>query len=223
MNTSIIKKDFWKSDEYVVLHLDTKMVYLYLLSCPDKGYLNVFKLNKHLATLCTGVSSNSIEAGLEQLQKMGYIDLFNGYVGLLKGHVTAVGGRYGGENKDKELASLPVDIREHFGLDDESIIDIEPTKRVVKKTGPPPETIKSIIAKQPEALRETLQDFVEDRIERKKAPTTRAVKGWVKKLEDMYPKNPAKQAMCLQQSIDRGWMGLFEVKMDSTTGGGEFM
>lgn len=218
MNTSIIKKDFLKSDEYIVLHMDTKFMYFYLLACPDKGYLSVFKLEKHLAMLCTGISKNSIEAGLEQLEKIGYIEVFGDYIALLKGHSVAVGGQYAGVNKDRELASLPVDVREHFGLDDASIIDKQPVKKEPKKTGPTPETIKEIISKQPEGLREALTDFVADRIERKKAPTTRAVKGWITKLDEMYPNNPKKQSASLMQSIERGWMGLFEVKADKSDG-----
>lgn len=212
MNTSIIKKDFWKSDEYIEMHLDTKIIYLYLLSCPDKGYLNVFKFEKHLATLCTGISSHSLDAGIEQLADKGFIEVYGNYVGLLKGHSVAVGGQYAGANKERELAALPVDVREHFGLDDDTIVDKEPTKKAPKKTGPAPETVRDIISKQPEALRGALADFVADRIERKKAPTTRAVKGWIAKLDEMYPNNPKKQVASLQQSIDRGWMGLFEVK-----------
>lgn len=215
MNTSIIKKDFLKSDEYIGLHLDTKFMYLYLLACPDKGYLNVFKLEKHLAMLCTGISKNSIEAGLEQLEKIGYIEVFNDYVALLKGHSVPVGGQYAGVNKDRELAALPVDVREHFNLDDESIIEEEVKKKAPKKVGPAPETIKDIILKQPAGLQEALTDFVADRIERKKSPTTRAVKGWISKLEEMYPGKVEKQVASLKQSIDRGWMGLFEVKEDA--------
>lgn len=211
MNTSIVKKEFLNSDEYVGLHLDTKFMYLYLLCCPDKGYLNVFKFNKHFASLCTGISGNSIESGLEQLQKLGYIDVFNGYVGLLKGHTAAVGGQYGAVNVERELSSLPIDVLEHFGLQDGVEIK-EPTKRVPKKTGPKPDTIKDIIAKQPEVLREPLADFVADRVERKKAPTTRAVKGWITALEKLYPANPDKQAASVQQSINRGWAGFWEVK-----------
>lgn len=211
MKTSIIKKDFWTSDEFVEMHLDTKFMYIYLLSCPDKGYITVFKFNKHLAMLCTGMSGHSIERGVEELGEKAYIEIFNGYVGLLRADSSSVGGMYGGANKDRELSSLPVNVREHFGLDDDSIIE-EPTKKVPKKTGPPPETIKSILAKQPKGLRTTLVDFIEDRKERNKAPTTRAVKGWIVKLEKMYPNQIEKQAACLQQSIDRGWMGLFEIK-----------
>lgn len=223
MNTSIIKKDFWRSDEYIELHLDTKIVYLYLLAGPDKGYLNVFKFNKQLASLSTGVSKHSLEAGLEQLEKIGYIETYEGYVGLLKGHASPVGGQYGGENKARELASLPVDIREHFNLDEEGITVVERSKKVAKKPGPAPETINSIISKQPQVLQSALTDLVADRIERKKAPTTRAVKGWINKLEQMYPNQPNRQVESIQQSIDRGWMGLFEVKVEQNSGGGAFM
>lgn len=213
MNTSIIKKDFWKSDEYIELHLDTKIMYLYLLSCPDKGYLNVFKFNKHLATLCTGVSRNSVDAGIEQLEKIGFIETYEDYIGLLKGHATGVGGQYGGVNKERELASLPVNVRDHFKLDSEGVVEKAPKKKP-KKTGPPPETIEDIISKLNENIQAPLRDLVADRIERKRPPTTRAVKGWVNKLDKMYPSNYLKQADSINQTIAMGWMGLFEVKAD---------
>ena len=141
----------------------------------------------------------------------------------MKGHASPVGGQYGGENKARELASLPVNIREHFNLDEEGITVVERAKKVAKKPGPAPETINSIISKQPQILQSALTDLVADRIERKKAPTTRAVKGWINKLEQMYPNQPNRQVESIQQSIDRGWMGLFEVKVEQNSGGGAFM
>lgn len=215
MNTTIIKKDFWKSDEYIEFHLDTKILYFYLLSCPDKGYLKVFKLEKHVAVTCTGISKNSIEAGLEQLQAAGFVDMFEGYVGLLKDHVSAVGGEFGAINTRRELERMPVNIREHFELDDETIISKEAAKKVAKKPGPPPETITSIIGKQPSAIQQALFDFVADRIERKRPPTTRAVKGWINNLEAMYPNDTVRQAQSIAQSIDMGWTGLFKIKEDT--------
>jgi hypothetical protein len=212
MKTSIVRKDFLTSDEYIDLHSDSKSMYNYLLICPDKGYLDVFKFNKHLAELCTGLSKNSISAGINELGERGFIEIFNGYVGLLKKHTASVGGQYGAVNTARELASIPTDVREHFQLDDDGIMEVEPVKKTPKKTGPAPETIKDIIAKQHPKLREALQDFVDDRIERKKSPTTRAVKGWVNKLHSMYPNDHDKQAQVLYQSIERGWMGLFELK-----------
>ncbi len=214
--TSFIRNGFWTSDEYISLHLDTKILYIYLLSCPDREYLNVFKFNRIFATHCTGISRASVDAGVEQLEKIGYIETFNGYVSLLKGDAVTLGGRYNKLNGEKELESIPVDVRAHFKLDAEDIIVVEETKTTPKKTGPAPETIKTIIAKQPEVLRGALQDLVDDRIERKKAPTTRAVKGWINKLQGMYPNNYPKQVKSIQQTIDRGWMGLFEVKEDES-------
>tara|TARA_B100001245_G_C22889885_1_gene428477 strand:+ start:1557 stop:2144 length:588 start_codon:yes stop_codon:yes gene_type:complete len=193
-----------------------------LLSCPDREYLNVFKFNRLFATHCTGISKASVDAGVEQLEEIGYIETYNGYVKLLKGDAVMLGGRYNKINSDRELERMPVDVREHFELDSEDIIVVEKTKKTPKKTGPKPETVKEIIARQPEELRGPLQDFVEDRIERKKAPTTRAVKGWIDRLQTMYPNDYKKQSLSLQQSIDRGWLGLFEVHEDKqkTNSGG---
>lgn len=212
MNTTIIRKDFWLSDEFTNLHHDSKTVYMYLLTGPDKKYLNVFKFNKNIAITCTGLSSHSIEAGLSELEKNEFIEIKAHYVGLLRAHSVPVGGQYGSTNTAREIASLPVDIREHFGLDTEGIIEEKAKSKTPKKTGPAPETIASIIARQPEALREPLSELVADRIERNKAPTTRAVKGWINKLEKMYPNQVNMRVASIEQTIEKGWMGLFEVK-----------
>jgi len=210
MKTTIFKKDFWTSDEFIDLHLDSKCVYLYLLSCPDKGYLPVFKFNKHLATLCTGMSNNSIDAAITELSKNGYIEVYNGYVGLVRGDVSSIGGPYGAINTERELSSLPIDVREHFDLDN-PVVKKEPSKRV-KKVGRPAETLKDILDKQPQDLQAALSDFIEDRKERKRPATTRAVKGWINKLETMYPNDINKRIGSIEQSIERGWHGLFEIR-----------
>ncbi len=216
MKTSIVRKDFLKSDEFIELKRDTKTLYMYLLMCPNKGYLDVFKLEKQLAILITGLSSTEINYNLGRLEESGFIEVFNDYIGLIKKHTVDIGGQYGGINKERELASLPIDIREHFDLDDEFAKQKE-AKKVPKKPGPAAETISDIIDKQPEELQQPLRDFVADRVERKKAPTTRAVKGWITKLESMYPNSPKNQATSINQSIERGWLGLFEVNNNDKT------
>jgi hypothetical protein len=210
MNTTIIRKNFWLSDDFINLHQDSKAVYNYLLSGPDKNYINIFKFNKNIAVTCTGISSHSIEAGLSELEHNGFIEIKGQYVALLMGHSVPVGGQYGASNTAREIAALPVDIREHFNLDTEGIIEKKDKKP--KAPGPKPETIKDIIEHQPEALREPLRELVADRIERNRAPTTRAVKGWISKLEKMYPDSLEKRVASIEQTIEKGWMGLFEVK-----------
>lgn len=214
MKTSIIyTKEIWSDDDFYKLHLDSKFLYWFILSSPDRGYITVYKWRNRFASMYTGILESQLESALEELSKKGFIEIYEGYICIKKLHVARIGGPYGAINANRELETIPVEVRRHFNIDDRIVIE-KVVKKPNKKTGPPPETIKEIIARQPEALREALTNFVEDRKERKRPPTTRAVKGWISKLEKMYPNNPEKQSESLQQSIERGWMGIFEVKDD---------
>jgi hypothetical protein len=55
---------------------------------------------------------------------------------------------------------------------------------------------------------------MQDRMERKKPATSGAVKRWVNKLNSMYPNDIARQVASIEQSIERGWSGMYEVKED---------
>lgn len=219
MKTSIIySQELWSDDEYFKLSLDAKLLYLFLISSPDRGYLNVFKWGKRFASAYTGLSESQVAVAVEALVDKNFVEVYENYICVKKSHVAKVGGPYGPANTERQLMALPEDVRLRFYPNNkvENIVATKP-----KKPGPPPETIKSIISKQHPKIQEALQEFVADRIERKRPPTTRAVKGWLNKLNSMYPNNHDKQAQSLYQSIERGWMGLFEVKGDD--GGGEFL
>jgi hypothetical protein len=60
-------------------------------------------------------------------------------------------------------------------------------------------------------LKNELQDFVDHRKAIKKPMTAKAVKLLILKLEKMYPKNFEKQKECLNQSIQNGWTGVYEL------------
>jgi hypothetical protein len=224
MSNVLINTGFWDADKTIELHLDSRMVFLYIMSSPHRGYLDVFELKRHHASMCLGINKSMVDNGIRELVEKGYIKEFNKYVQLLVSY-KKMGGGFNEINANRELETLPIDVREYFyGSGEITVQEPVATKKTPKKTGPPPDTIKDIISKQPEGMQIALTDFVADRVERKKAPTTRAVKGWIAKLEQMYPNQIDKRVMSLQQSIDRGWMGLFEVKnADRNSENREFM
>lgn len=221
MSNVLVNTGFWDADKTIELHLDSRMVFLYIMSSPHRGYLDVFELKRHHTAMCLGINKSMVENGIRDLVDKGYIRVFDKYVQLLVSY-KKIGGGFNDINAKREIETLPVNVREYFyGSGDVIIEEPTPAKKAPKKTGPAPETIKQIIARQPEALQGALNDFVADRIERKKAPTTRAVKGWIAKLEEMYPNDPKKQAESIAQSIERGWMGLFEVRENKFVKPGE--
>lgn len=211
MNKAFINTDVWKDGELYDLPIESKVLYFFLISGPERQYINVFKFNRKYIAMIMGVTDQQFQVALKYLAEAGFVEVYNDYIGILKSHAVELGGVYNKINSEREYNKLPEDIRNHFYPSGRAVEQkTKPTKKA--KRGPQPESIADIIAKQPEALRQPLQDFVDDRKERKRPATTRAVKGWINKLETMYPNDINKRIRSIEQSIERGWNGLFEVK-----------
>lgn len=221
-NKAFINTDVWKDDEFIDLSIDAKAAYMILLMGPDRKYIDVFKLHKKVISVILGYTERQLEVAFKALSDKGFIEIYDGYVGITKSYAVELNGAYNKINSEREYDKLPENVRLHFYPNGRTVDTTVKPKKV--KPGPAPETIKDIISSQPEALREPLSELVADRIERKKAPTTRAVKGWIKKLERMYPNQINKRVESIDQTIEKGWMGLFEVKSnDRTSESREFM
>lgn len=59
---------------------------------------------------------------------------------------------------------------------------------------------------------DAMQNFIDDRKERKKPMTVRAVTLAFKRVYEWYPNSMDDQVACINQSIEHGWLGLFELK-----------
>jgi len=63
-------------------------------------------------------------------------------------------------------------------------------------------------------LREPITAFVEHRKKLKRPMTEKAIDLTIKKVQKLYPSNNDKQVACINQAIERGWQGVFELKDD---------
>lgn len=205
-----INTDFWYEDDFIELKKQSKLLYFYLMTSPFRKYTSVCKWKLNFACYYTGLTKEEIEGALKELVGIQYIDVYNGYIGITTNHVESIGGPYGAINVKREKEKFPDTVLKHFFPKDYAA-----KMKVEEKPGPKSETIKEVIAKQNKLIQPALTDFVADRIERKRPPTSRAVKGWISKLEKMYPNNYAKQIESVEQSIMKSWSGLFEVQDDS--------
>lgn len=74
-----------------------------------------------------------------------------------------------------------------------------------------------------ETVIRTMQEFIDDRFERKKPMTERAVVLAFKDLHKWYAGNPSRQVECINRSIASGWLGLFELPQSfGSNNGGVF-
>lgn len=221
MKTTIIRTDIWKDDELFKLHLDSKLLYLFILSSPERGNSHLFPWSKRQASNYTGITETQVDVAMKQLIESGFVSVYGGYIAILKEHFSVTRNRYSQQIEEEVLSKLPEDVYAYFI--DKKPIPHEVKKPKVKKDAKMDE-VKKFINSQNGAIQKALLDFVEDRVARKRPPTVGAVKLWVNKLNKMYPNQYDKQVLSLEQSIERGWTGLFEVKVDkSPAGGGKFM
>lgn len=221
MKTTIIRTDVWKDDELFKLHLDSKYLYLYILSSPERGNFYLFPWSKRLASTYTGITENQIETALTELIEAGFVQVYGGYIAIIKEHFSVTRNRYSEQAEEEMLSSLPEDVYAYF-------IDKKPIPHQEKKPKAKKEEklddVKRFINSQNGAIQSALLEFVDYRVASKKKPTVQAVRLWVAKLNKWYPNQYDKQVQSLEQSIERGWSGVFEVKQDTVQkGGGKFM
>lgn len=110
MKTAILKTKFWDSKEFDQLHLDSKMVYFYLLSSPSRGLADIFYVNKKVAQAHTGLDITHIDKGIDQLVEVGLIAHKDSYFRLLTDAVEPKKGRFTDAAIERELKEIPEQI-----------------------------------------------------------------------------------------------------------------
>lgn len=84
-----------------------------------------------------------------------------------------------------------------------------------KSKGKEKELIKELLI--PDYLKESIAAFIEHRKKNKRPMTDHAVKLIVEKVQKLYPSNNAMQIAAINQSIERGWQGVFAIKEEQKT------
>jgi len=114
IKTAILKTKFWDSQEFDKLHLDSKMVYFYLLSSPSRGIADIFYVNKKVAQAHTGLDITHIEKGITQLVEVGLIAHKDSYFRLLTDAVEPKKGRFTEVAIKRELKEIPQTIIDYL-------------------------------------------------------------------------------------------------------------
>jgi len=121
MRTTLINTTFWKEDTIDLLHLDSKLLYLYMLTNPEKGLANIYHYKPKVISAYSGLSTEQVEVAVKQLIDLGYVNIFDGFYILAKGHEMAKKGRFTDKTVEKEKELIPEHVLDHFNLlvDDE--------------------------------------------------------------------------------------------------------
>lgn len=116
MKTAIIKTGFWQDEDVHMMNTDTKLVYLCLLTNPQRDTLPVFRCSDFMLSAYTGYNKDIIQICRQQLIDAGRIKYLevNGkfyYVFTKQDFVVPTRGHEAQKIYDREFSKLPIEVQ----------------------------------------------------------------------------------------------------------------
>ena len=145
MKTALINTDFWKDDGIYELSIDERMLYLCLLTNPERDTTPAFKCNDRLLTAYTGFNEKQIDVARKKLVKSGKIKFVKKYYILEnQDFVDTKKGKLTSEKYKKDFYSLPNEVQEIVLKNKEfcSRATLESFKSIEKEKEKEVETVK---------------------------------------------------------------------------------
>ena len=119
MKTRIISTDIWDSEEIYMLNIDTKLLYLLLLTNSYIGQTRVFKITNRIISAYSGLNIEQIEYCKKQLIEKGFIETCDDWY-LIKSDIGYVESNYRGKKnevaRNREIDKLSDKVRNKFQL-----------------------------------------------------------------------------------------------------------
>lgn len=113
MKTAIIKTGFWLDDDVFELNSDTRLVYLCLLTNPQRDLLPAFRCGDRMLSTYTGYSRDLIAICRQQLIDSGRILYEDGYyIFTRQDYVKPSAGRDTSKIYEREYEKLPERVRQ---------------------------------------------------------------------------------------------------------------
>ncbi|WP_303104141.1 helix-turn-helix domain-containing protein [uncultured Mitsuokella sp.] len=191
------------------LSLKAKGIMSLMLSLPDDWDYTV----EGLATLSKD-GINSVRSALKELENFHYLvmERERDKKGILRGTVYTL---YEKPIVDNPILEKPILDEPILENRTQLNTNLSSTKEVSTKRQITPRERKDPFAAASSKLQEALRDFEASRKALHKPLTLKAKELIVKKLEKLAPGNEMMQIAILEQSIERGWQGVFPLKQDS--------
>jgi hypothetical protein len=120
MKTRILKTDVWASDEFHALTSEAKILFVFLLTSPEIGLIEVYRISERSILFLTGLSREQFNNAKDQLTMNGLVDFCEDWV-CIRTEIGYVASNYRGAKnevaKNREIDSVPVKIQKEFGLE----------------------------------------------------------------------------------------------------------
>lgn len=116
METRILRTDFWEDDKIVSLNLDTRHLYLCLLTNPKIGQLRIYRLSDRQMSWYSGFNIEVLQKCKSDLQLSELAYFHDGFV-CITGRAYVESDYSGGKNriaKQKAINIIPESVLDHF-------------------------------------------------------------------------------------------------------------
>ena len=115
MKTAILKTNLWDDDEFYELNMDTKLLYLLLMSAPERGVSDIYAVSDRILSARSGLNDKQLAVCKNQLQGKGLV-LFSGKFIKLSGsaYVMPKKGRFTEQALEREASEVPGSVIEAF-------------------------------------------------------------------------------------------------------------
>lgn len=116
MKTALLKTNLWDDDTIFSMNIDTKLLYLILLTSPERGVGRIYKLGKRIQSFRTGLNNEQLDLCHQQLEKMGLVYFYEGYVYLSKksSFVQPLKGKLTKITYSREVKETPDEVISYF-------------------------------------------------------------------------------------------------------------
>lgn len=112
MKTAIIKTDFWKDDKIYNLSIDARLLYLCILTNPERNGTPAFKVSDRYLVSQTGFNTNQIDIARKLLIENELIQFIDGYYIINnQDYVEPKKGKLSSALYEKDINSLPEKIQ----------------------------------------------------------------------------------------------------------------
>jgi len=123
MKTAILKTNIWDDDDFYELNIDTKLLYLLLLSSPERGVSNVYKINDRILSARSGLNINQLQLCKKQLEEKNLVLFYEKYLKLTDfSYVKPQSGKFTKVSLERELKEVPTDVLKAFNIDLDAVI-----------------------------------------------------------------------------------------------------
>lgn len=115
MKTAILKTNLWDDDEFYELNIDTKLLYLLLMSAPERGVSDIYSVSDRILSARSGLADKQLSLCKKQLEERGLV-MFSGKFVKLAGsaYVLPKKGRFTEQALEREYDEVPDDVLASF-------------------------------------------------------------------------------------------------------------